>query len=580
MFRAAPQGATRNRRTGRSGSIPPVPGPRQKQTRTVWQRADIGPGYGNASAANLTVSSTSAPPAFSPTTVASFSSGETFTLSSPGPSRSTNASSFVALSCTTTQATSTGFPLPLPVSTSGPVSTAPVCGPVNTFSPVIGSPNSSAAPILSIGNSLPSGTLDTTLTVTLALSPPAGSIVQSGSSTSLLSATSTASVGWNTGSPQSAAPTLSSSATSTTSVGWGTRSSQSAAPTSSSTTNPTGGFSTVQNSWTLVSSTAALSSLTDGGQEHSTTISSTTIPTFPTGSYGVGSEPSTTISFSLFFPGSGGTTTGGSTATGTSAGTPFFATSGATSRSRSQTSIFRFANNRGGVIGVAFSATFVLFLGILAALFACRRVKHSQTRNISALSISPPLLQGEDGLADAYSPVGRRRPRRPRDSAEFLRPLSFQSLDIPSAADIPADGLESSAHYDTDTWGTAPTSPTVWPVVSSSPSMIPLPPQDPSPSVALPVVPHPSQPGSVGAKGFMRRLRRGRPSMASRGLLTTLAPVPESPTTVMSVAETSRPPSSMHGLLVDPSVPVWRPAPANYSLPWIHRTRGSVSEVP
>ncbi|KAJ7151360.1 hypothetical protein C8R43DRAFT_486815 [Mycena crocata] len=274
-------------------------------------------------------------------------------------------------------------------------------------------------------------------------------------------------------------------------------------------------------------------------------------------------SPSATLSFSLFFPVESVTTTG------TTVSSPVLATSGSLSRT--------FAHNTAGIAGVALGATFALLLGVLLTFFACRRFKKS--RKVSASWISPPLLQEDDGLADAYSPVVRRRPRR--ESAGFTRPVSIQPLEHLSAPDVAAGGIDTDAHYDVDTWGSVPVAP-------NSPSRSYLPPTSASPamfSIPLPGEPQHIDPQPViSAKGFMRRLRRGRPSLASHGLLTTLAPVPESPNSpAMSTAKISRPPSSLLGSLLHNPVSVAQPSPAlpgpeKNSLPWIHRTRGSVKE--
>ncbi|KAJ6588205.1 hypothetical protein B0H19DRAFT_1098321 [Mycena capillaripes] len=303
------------------------------------------------------------------------------------------------------------------------------------------------------------------------------------------------------------------------------------------------------------------------------TAAPTSRPSGGPGGSAIDQEPSNTISFTMG-PSVGSTTTGGSTTT------PVFATSNSLSRT--------FAHNTGGIVGVALGAVIALVLGILLTFCACRHLKKSPPkRKISGMWISPPLLQGNDGLDDAYSPVARRRSRR--QSPSFIRPLSFQSLDNspPVDPEMAADGLDSDAHYDTDTWGSAgavslPPPPPAAPVMSNSPS--PLSPEFYAPSTPSPP-PQQSTP-IISAKGFMRRLRRGRPSMASRGLLTTLAPVIESPYSPgpSSVAEISRPPSSLHGALHGPALvsrqtppapPVPVPVPQNFSLPWIHRTRGT-----
>ncbi|KAJ6565466.1 hypothetical protein DFH09DRAFT_1157428 [Mycena vulgaris] len=300
----------------------------------------------------------------------------------------------------------------------------------------------------------------------------------------------------------------------------------------------------------------------------------TTSPVLPTGLISPGAtltsrgstirDPSATISFSVVLDSA---TQPGNSAfgTGTSVSTPVLSTSGSLSRT--------FAHNTGGIVGVVIGATVALVLGVLFTLFACRRSSSSQKRKVSGMWISPPLLQGDDGLADAYSPVGRRRSRRM--STGSLRPVS---LELPSAADIPPHA-DADVHYDVDTWAAVPASAT-----SNPPSNTPLspeywtsPPVDAGlPNAPLPVFQLPAeQPSPIGAKGFMRRLRHGRPSMASRGLLITLAPVPESPNSPEpSMKEISRPPSSMQGTLLHSSVLNPLPGSTNYSLPWIHRSRG------
>ncbi|KAJ7639748.1 hypothetical protein DFH06DRAFT_1302410 [Mycena polygramma] len=293
------------------------------------------------------------------------------------------------------------------------------------------------------------------------------------------------------------------------------------------------------------------------------------------GPSGIGKEPSNTISLSVFLPtDSAGRTTIG-TISGTGASTaPAFVTSGSRT----------FSHNTGAIVGLAFGATIALVLGVLFALFACRRAKSAPMRKVAGLWISPPLLQ-DDGMDDAYSSVTRRRSRRP--SPSFIRPASFPSLDMPppTEQEIPTHGANFA--------------PVPRPPVLVSPSSLSAlfpefysgaasskPSTPPSPSAA--------QPTPVNAKGFMRRLRRGLPSMASRGLLTTLAPVLERPTPATSVAEMSRPPSSLalasrqtqtFGEVLDdfPSVPEASPvqSPQNFSLPWIHRTRANqAAETP
>ncbi|KAF7366792.1 hypothetical protein MSAN_00937500 [Mycena sanguinolenta] len=282
------------------------------------------------------------------------------------------------------------------------------------------------------------------------------------------------------------------------------------------------------------------------------------------------SGPSSTSSFPGVLPG----TNTMSPATSPSAA---FATSQSLSRT--------FAHNTGGIIGVAVGATIALLLGFLFA-FWVRRKKSQNSRPW----ISSPLLHDDDGLNDAYSPIGRRH--SDGRSPDFVRPLSFQSVDRgldemePNAARI-AENAQYDAdneHYDTDTW-TIPA--LTGPLASNSPSLSPefyTPSAPLAASLTSPTSPlTPPQPVSnpISAKGFMRRLRRGRLSMASRGLLTTLAPVVESGPS--SVAEISRPPSSQHSMV--PSTLVSRPPPTappvsnNYSLPWIHRRRSGGPEM-
>ncbi|KAJ6464196.1 hypothetical protein C8R47DRAFT_1156732 [Mycena vitilis] len=305
------------------------------------------------------------------------------------------------------------------------------------------------------------------------------------------------------------------------------------------------------------------------------------------GPSGFGQEPSNTILLSVFFP----TDSASATTIGTNGTSDSMTPASATSGSRT------FSHNTGAIIGVAFGATIALVLGVFFTLIACRRSKSVPKRKVGGLWISPPLLQ-DDGMDDAYSPVTRMRSRRP--SPSFIRPASFPSLDMtsPTGQEMPVDGLESDAHYDTDTWGGADFAPVPPPPVLVSPSsMSALSPEFYSgASPSIPSGPPPqtaAQPSPVNAKGFMRRLRRGRPSMASRGLLTTLAPVLEGPTPATSVAEMSRPPSSLtlasrptptFGEVLNdfPSVPEASPvqSPQNFALPWIHRTRATQATEP
>jgi hypothetical protein len=245
--------------------------------------------------------------------------------------------------------------------------------------------------------------------------------------------------------------------------------------------------------------------------------------------------------------------------------------------------LFRFAHNTGGIVGVVLGVLIALLLGVLFA-WACRRQqrsRRSQSQKPRLPGISPPLLQGDDGLNDAYSPVARRRARG--KPADLLPPLSSASADRPlSTAETEPNVATydvNNDHYDTDTWA-IPTPSLTGPTAPNSPFADPLSPEFYVPSTPS-STPSPPTPSSISAKGFMRRLRRGRPSMASRGLLTTLAPVTENPSSPCpSVTELSRPPSSLQDLmshapgLVSRSVPPTAPpVPSNYSLPWIHRTR-------
>ncbi|KAJ7337504.1 hypothetical protein DFH08DRAFT_812837 [Mycena albidolilacea] len=249
----------------------------------------------------------------------------------------------------------------------------------------------------------------------------------------------------------------------------------------------------------------------------------------------------------------------------------------ATSKSLSRT----FAHNIGGIVGVVFGVLIALLLGVLF-VSACRRQqrsRRSQSQKLRLLGISPPL-QGDDGLNDAYSPVARRRARgKPTD---LLRPLSSESADRPASTaemepNVAAYDVNND-HYDTDTWA-IPTPPPIGPTASDSPFVDPLSPEFYVPSTPS-STPSPPTPSPISGKGFMRRLRRGRPSLASRGLLTTLAPVTENPSSPgPSVTELSRP-SSLQDLMSHapalvsrPVPPTAPPVPSNYSLPWIHRTR-------
>ncbi|KAJ7454066.1 hypothetical protein B0H11DRAFT_2070194 [Mycena galericulata] len=614
MFRATPEGATSNRPSRRSGSISQVSLEKRGQNT---RRTDI-----TESIPSLTVSaSCSASPSASSSSAAGISlyPAEIFTLSGPGlssvPSLPDAPASVISLfpSCPTTEISGVVSPL----SASACFSAAPTCetfwgGPVApaSFSPTgVSSSTDSSGPPSSSSFAAPNAPTwgagpIYNITVTLPTASPTTNPTDVSSSTDASGPPSSSSIAapiaptWGAGpiynitdTLPTASPTTNPSASTTsvfsltlfppqfppipasqgtsdsslpaTSVGSNPSSGGSTPPSTPSAPNPsapTGGSGISQNPSATGSSIPGQSAPTGGSQGQSTTVSPSG-PTSTTGTTGIFQDPSNTLSFSLYGP------TSGTPAGGTSASTPVFATAGSVSR--------RLAHNTGDIVGIALGATIALILGILATFFACRRRSKKSQRNIRGLWISPPIHE-DDGSADAYSPVGRRRSRRGRNNG-LLQPLSSHSLELPSGTDVPATGMDTNAHYDTDTWGNAPASPTVWAVLPSSTL-----PQDPP---ALPTTPAPSQAPDrpfISAKGFMRRLRRGRPSMASRGLLTTLAPVPESPTPAMSVADISRPQSSLLGRVQTPA-PVSRPGPPavnNFSLPWIHRTRASVSDVP
>ncbi|KAJ7053903.1 hypothetical protein C8F01DRAFT_504844 [Mycena amicta] len=401
---------------------------------------------------------------------------------------------------------------------------------------------------------------------------------------------------------------------------------------------------------------------------------------------GADSDPTNTVTFSVEFPGFTGTD-GVVTPTASS---PSFSTGSSLSRS--------FAHNKREIAGAAVGAILALLLGTILAVLVYRRRQRNE-KGVSKAWISSPLLQNTaDYPDDAYSPLAKRRPRResvsglngggpgmvqvePRRLSEgFLgRPVSFHLRDAEMAT-APAGG-DPNSHLDVDTWGAAPVlselqpvqttdldiamAPWLHPSNSNSPtSPIFSPPglshlQPHSPAASSDVFPMhqpaspisassspalaPTAPLRISAKGFMRRIR-GRPSLgrASRGLLTTLAPVPESPTPAMSLvsspaltptmsvvptraatpdfdpemqtvdldldyapsdaytgmvrtSETDRDSvtawsmsSGSHGNALSrassmrappPPPPVERSAagPKNFSLPWIHRTKGSVS---
>ncbi|KAF7343352.1 hypothetical protein MVEN_01767500 [Mycena venus] len=252
---------------------------------------------------------------------------------------------------------------------------------------------------------------------------------------------------------------------------------------------------------------------------HSTTFG----PNVTFGGSTIFPEPSNTLSFTVGYPGDSTATT--TTGSRTSA---VFATSSSFSRTRT------FAYNTGGIVGVAFGAAIALLLGVLLTLCVCQRSKRLQKHQLSKLWISPPSLQKDDGLDDAYSPVARRSVQR--RSPDLLRPLSFQSVEHGGFTDrMPVNTAydTNDDHYDTDTWRVAPTPPPAASAASNSPSPDPL-----SPEFYTPSTPSPEPTLKViSAKGFMRRLRRGRPSLASRGLLTTLTPVVESPYSPRAVCD-------------------------------------------
>ncbi|KAJ7814869.1 hypothetical protein B0H14DRAFT_2849041 [Mycena olivaceomarginata] len=183
----------------------------------------------------------------------------------------------------------------------------------------------------------------------------------------------------------------------------------------------------------------------------------------------------------------------------------------------------------------------VLIALLLGALFAWAW-SASQSQKPRLLGISPPLLQGDDGLNDAYSPVARRRARgRP---ADLSPPLSSASADRPlSTAETEPNVATydvNNDHYDTDTWA-IPTPPLTGPTASNSPFADPLSPRilrvigTFPPSVPRLYVASSTRPSIDGfAAGSMSHA----PALVSRPVPRTAPPVP-----------------------------------SNYSLPWIHRTR-------
>ncbi|KAF7307601.1 hypothetical protein MIND_00555300 [Mycena indigotica] len=203
------------------------------------------------------------------------------------------------------------------------------------------------------------------------------------------------------------------------------------------------------------------------------------------------------------------------------------------------------------VAGAAVGAIFALVLGTILAVWAYRRWSHGRAR-LSKTWISSPLLHdASDFPDDAYSPVNKRRSRtsatprmtqvEPRLLSEgFLgRPVSLHARDGEMAS-----ANDPNSHLDADTWST-PTEPPAVQTTDSDVAVAPWLASDANDSTSkLP----PTQPLRISAKGFMRRIR-GRPSMgrATRGLMTSLSPVPESPisTPAMSIV------TSMHRHPVD-----------------------------
>ncbi|KAJ6625068.1 hypothetical protein B0H10DRAFT_2003535 [Mycena sp. CBHHK59/15] len=251
--------------------------------------------------------------------------------------------------------------------------------------------------------------------------------------------------------------------------------------------------------------------------------------------------PGSTITFTAGLP-------NGSTATfGTNVSTAAAFQSALTSHHKS------FAQNAGDIAGVAVSAIAALVLGIFLTFLACRRRNRSRRGGAPYPKISSPLLQDDGDMADAYSPVARRRSRGGslRGNPAFLRPLSFQSASGENAAvtaEAAPEEMDTNTHYDADTWGAAPAppSPTVW----SAPSHHGSRPPSPDLSPAAPI-------------------RRGRmPSMTAKGRLATLPPLPESPTSPAPLPPTSFTSSQVAFVSNHPS------------LPWIHRTRSSLTDVP
>ncbi|KAK7042513.1 hypothetical protein R3P38DRAFT_2890918 [Favolaschia claudopus] len=400
------------------------------------------------------------------------------------------------------------------------------------------------------------------------------------------------------GSAAPAIPTFSSSASLSTSTGFSRPNAHSVQGLSSDSesTHATVTFSgsTISRSPATDSSNAVSFSVRPGTGPGSSSIGSSVVPGF--------APPNPSSSSSSTAPGD---PTGSFAPTGSGSTVPAFVTP-STSSSSSRT----FAHNTGAIVGVTLAAVAVTFVGVLLALCLCRRRRDSQT--VQKSWISPPLIQRDDELPDAYSPVTRRQSRRRSGHADFVRPVSIQSL--PDLGGAAYDGMHNDEHehYDTDTWGAVPAAPTPPPPAASSSHSPPLPISDDPlapefyalpPSTAAPSSSTPNAAPVISAKGFMRRLRRsGRPSMASRGLLTTLAPVAEANTPVPSMSEFSRPPtqSSMGSGAAaaltatlppspvssggkpspKPSPPLAAPATnpiprPNYSLPWIHRTRST-----
>nr|GAT43025.1 predicted protein [Mycena chlorophos] len=367
------------------------------------------------------------------------------------------------------------------------------------------------------------------------------------------------------------------------------------------------------------------------------------------------SDPTNTISFVLGPPGT--TNSNGVVVPTITGSNPAFST-GSTLSSAS-------GNRTRTIAGATVGAVCALILGTLLAIAYYRR--RNRGPRLSKAWISPPLLQGtSDYPDDAYSPAAKRRPRRgstaepdmaqvePRRLSEgFLgRPVSFHFRDAEAAA--PSNTAEPDSHLDIDSWST-PSEPAlaqtrdidaaVAPWLHASPVSTPGSPRSDSPTMPVfahpppdsPLIPSfappgltPTAPLRIGAKGFMRRIR-GRPSI-SRGILTTLSPVPESPTpaassavatpatrtldlldgddldevfssssssgrrqgtardqdtatiwSVSSASHSARPLSSLTGNMPAANagpVPVAPQIQAkNFSMPWIHRSKGSITSV-